>query len=115
MKPSRSSPGCNEGVLFMEGRFKRAAGAPFVAAGVLALAPAAQAAGVGVTSLSSLPAGAKAGNLTGLVTNESDSAAKANVSVRVMRGGTGGALIGKASVNVAAHSAKSFLVDVKVP
>jgi hypothetical protein len=99
----------------MDGRFKRAGGASLVALTVLALAPAAQAAGVGVTSVSSLPAGASAGNLTGLVTNESDSATNANVSVRVMRRGTGGALIGKATVNVAAHSAKSFLVDVKVP
>ena len=99
----------------MDGRLRRAAGASLVALAVLALAPAAQAAGVGVTSLSSLPAGAKAGNLTGVVTNDSDGAAKAKVSVRVMRGGTGGALIGTASVDVAAHSAKSFLVDVKVP
>ncbi len=32
-----------------------------------------------------------------------------------MRRGTGGALIGRTSVNVAAHGSKSFLVDVKVP
>src|SRR3954447_7457558 len=99
----------------MDSRKRRALGASLVALAALALAPAAQAAGVGVTSLSSLPAGAKAGNLTGLVTNESDSATTAKVSVRVMRRGTGGALIGKTSVAVAAHSAKSFLVDVKVP
>ncbi|MDA0162361.1 M1 family aminopeptidase [Solirubrobacter ginsenosidimutans] len=99
----------------MDRRSRRAGGASLVALAVLALAPAAQAAGVGVTSLSSLPAGAKAGNLTGLVTNESDSATNAAVSVRVMRRGTGGALIGKTSVAVAAHSAKSFLVNVKVP
>jgi hypothetical protein len=99
----------------MEGRFKRAGGASLVAMAVLALAPAAQAAGVGVTSLSSLPTGAKAGNLTGVVTNEGASAATAKVSVRVMRRGTGGALIGKASVSVAAHGTKTFLVDVKLP
>jgi Peptidase family M1 domain len=99
----------------MEGRFKRAGGASLVALAVLAVAPAAQAAGVGVTSLSSLPAGARAGNLTGVVTNEGDSASTAKVSVRVMRRGTGGALIGKASVSVAAHATKSFLVDVKLP
>ena len=61
----------------MEG-FKRAAGASVVALAVLALAPAAHAAGVGVTEISSLPAGAKAGNLSGLVTNDGDSAAKAD-------------------------------------
>ena len=73
------------------------------------------AAGVGVTSISSLPAGAKAGNLSGLVTNDTGSAAKAVVTVRVMRRGTGGALIGRTSVNVAAHGSKSFLVGVKLP
>jgi len=99
----------------MEGRFKRAGGASLAVAAVLAFAPAAHAAGVGVTSLSSLPAGAKAANLTGVVTNEGDSAATANVSVRVMRLRTGGALIGKASVVVAAHSTKTFLVGVKLP
>ena len=79
------------------------------------MAPAAHAAGVGVTSLSSLAAGAKAGNLTGVVTNDGDSAATARVSVRVMRRGTGGALIGTTAVDVAAHGTKSFLVDVKLP
>ena len=82
---------------------------------MLAAAPAAHAAGVGVTQISSLPAGAKAGNLTGVVTNESDRAARAEVSVRVMRRKTGGALIGKTSVDVAAHGTKTFLVGVKVP
>ena len=82
---------------------------------MLAAAPAAHAAGVGVTQISSLPAGAKAGHLTGVVTNESDRAARAEVSVRVMRRKTGGALIGKASVDVAAHGTKTFLVGVKVP
>src|SRR4051812_33410405 len=101
----------------MEGRFKRAAGASLVAMAALALAPAAQAAGVGVgvTSLSSLPAGAKAGKLTGVVTNEGATAAAANVSVRVMRRRTGGALIGRTKVRVAAHSTKTFMVDVKLP
>src|SRR3954465_14952030 len=99
----------------MDGRFKRAGGASVVALAALALAPAGQAAGVGVTAISSVPTGAKAGNLTGLVSNVSCRAATARVSLRVMRGGTGGALIGKTSVDVAAHSAKSFLVDVKVP
>src|SRR6185503_2461009 len=50
-----------------------------------------------------------------LVTNDSGRAANAVVSVRVMRRGTGGALIGRTSVNVAAHGSKSFLVGVKVP
>jgi hypothetical protein len=99
----------------MGSRKGRAFGVSFVVVGVLAVAPAAHAAGVGVTSISSLPAGAKAGNLTGLVTNESGKAADAVVSVRVMRRGTGGALIGRTSVKVAAHGAKSFLVGVKVP
>src|SRR4051812_1794350 len=115
MGPSRPSPGCYEGVAHMDGRFKRAGGASLAVIALLAAAPAAQAAGVGVTSLSSLPSGAKSGNLSGMVTNESDSAATAKVSVRVMRRGTGGALIGKTSVNVAAHGTKSFLVDVKLP
>ena len=59
----------------MEG-FKRAGAGAFVTVAVLAAAPAAHAAGVGVTSISSLPAGAKAGNLTGVVTNDGDRAAK---------------------------------------
>src|SRR4051794_29101709 len=114
MGPSPSTRVATEGS-YMEGRFKRAGGASLVALAVLAAAPAAQAAGVGVTSLSSLAAGAKSGNLTGTVTNEGDSAATARVSVRVMRRGTGGALIGRASVSVAAHGSKSFLVGVKLP
>src|SRR5690349_875193 len=99
----------------MDSRKRRAFGASLAALAVLGIAPAAQAAGVGVTSISSLPAGAKAGNLTGLVTNDSGRAATAKVSVRVMRRGTGGALIGRTSVSVAAHATKSFLVDVNVP
>src|SRR5690242_5923107 len=99
----------------MESRKGRAFGVSLVLVGALALAPAAHAAGVGVTSISSLPAGAKAGNLTGLVTNESAKDANAVVSVRVMRRGTGGALIGRTSINVAAHGTKNFLVGVKVP
>src|SRR5678815_2008044 len=99
----------------MEGRIWRAAGASSVALAVLVLAPAAQAAGVGVTSLSSLGAGARYGNLTGVVTNDGDSAATANVNVRVMRRRTGGALIGRARVSVAAHATKTFLVKVKLP
>src|SRR3954447_14184773 len=114
MGPSPSTRVATEGS-YMEGRFKRAGGASLVALAVLAAAPAAQAAGVSVTSLSSLAAGAKSGNLTGTITNERDSAATAKVSVRVMRRGTGGALIGRTSVNVAAHGAKSFLVGVKLP
>ena len=95
--------------------FKRAGAGALLTVAVLAAAPAAHAAGVGVTQISSLPAGAKAGNLTGVVTNESDRAARAEVSVRVMRRKTGGALIGKTSVDVAAHGTKTFLVGVKVP
>ena len=91
----------------MEG-FKRAGAGALLTVAVLAAAPAAYAAGVGVTQISSLPAGAKAGNLTGVVTNESDRAARAEVSVRVMRRKTGGALIGKASVDVAAHGTKTL-------
>jgi hypothetical protein len=98
----------------MEG-FKRAAGASVVALTVLALAPAAHAAGVGVTEISSLPAGAKAGNLSGLVRNDSGTAAKATVTVRAMRRGTGGAVLGRATVDVAAHGARRFLVKVRVP
>src|SRR3954453_12008974 len=99
----------------MASRKGRALGASLAALAVLALAPTAQAAGVGVTSISSLPAGAKAGKLTGLVTNDSGDAATAKVSLRIMRRGSGGALIGRTSVNVAAHGSKSFLVDVAVP
>src|SRR5262245_45833801 len=98
----------------MEG-FKRAGSAALATIAVLAAAPAAHAAGGGVTEISSLPAGAKAGNLSGLVTNESNAAAKAVVSVRAMRRGTGGALLGRTTVDVAAHGTKRFLVDVKVP
>jgi hypothetical protein len=100
----------------MDSRKARALGASLVVVCALgATAASAQAAGVGVTSLSSLRAGAKAGTLSGVVTNDSGSAARAAVSVRVMRRGTGGALIGRTSVNVAAHATKSFLVGVKLP
>src|SRR5689334_19725133 len=85
----------------------RAVGASVVALAVLA--PAAHAAGVGVTSISSLPAGARAGTLSGIVTNETGRAATAQVSLRAMRRGTGGALLGRTSVVVAAHGTKSFL------
>ena len=99
----------------MEG-FKRAGAGALLTVAVLAAAPAAaHAAGVGVTQISSLPAGATAGTLTGVVTNESGRAARAEVSVRVMRRKTGGALIGRTSVDVAAHATKTFLVGVKVP
>src|SRR5262245_26590397 len=99
----------------MDGRIRRAGGASLVALALLAAAPVAQAAGVGVTSLSSLPAGAGSGKLTGVVTNDGAAAATAEVSVRVMRRSTGGQLIGKAKVEVAAHGTKTFLVDVKLP
>src|SRR5215217_7940045 len=99
----------------MDGKYRRAGGASLVALAALALAPAAQAAGVGVTSIGSLPAGAKAGTLTGVVTNDGVSAARADVSLRVMRRGTGGALIGRTKVDVAAHATKTFLVGVKLP
>ena len=82
----------------MEVRWKRAGGACFAALTVLALAPAAHAAGLGVTSISSLPAGASSGNLTGVVSNDADHAAVAKVNVRAMRRGTGGALLGQATV-----------------
>src|SRR3954464_3788177 len=95
--------------------FKRAGAGVLLTVAVLATAPAAHAAGVGVTQISSLPAGADAGTLTGVVTNESDKAARGEVSVRVMRRKTGGALIGRTSVDVAAHGTKTFLVGVKVP
>ena len=81
--------------------FQRAGAGALLTVAALAAAPAAHAAGVGVTQISSLPAGAKAGNLTGVVTNESDRAARAVVSVRVMRRKTDGALIGRTSVDVA--------------
>src|SRR5689334_18110851 len=96
-------------------RFKRAGAGALLTVAVLAAAPAAHAAGVGVTQISSLAAGAKAGSLSGVVTNDTDRAARADVSVRVMRRKTGGALIGKASVDVAAHGTKTFRVDVKLP
>ena len=86
-----------------------------VALAALALAPAAHAAGLGVTSISSLPAGARSGNLSGVVSNDTDHAAVAKVNVRAMRRGTGGALLGQTSVSVAAHATKTFLVDVRVP
>src|SRR4051794_31566477 len=99
----------------MDSRKGRALGASVVALAMLGIAPAAQAAGVGVPSISSLAAGATAGNLTGVVTNDSDHAATATVKLRVMRRGTGGALIGRTAVSVGAHATKSFLVSVKVP
>src|SRR3954468_16711756 len=98
----------------MEG-FKRAAGASVAALAVLARAPAAHAAGVGVTEISSLPAGAKAGNLSGLVRNTGATAAKATVTVRALRRGTGGAVLGRTTVDVAAGGMKRFLVGVRLP
>src|SRR4051812_9129399 len=99
----------------MQGLGRRTMGASVVTAAVLAFAPAAHAAGLGVTEVSSLPAGAKAGNLSGLVRNDSGSAARASIVVRAMRHRTGGQVVGRTSVDVAAHSAKRFLVDVKLP
>src|SRR5689334_6609911 len=98
----------------MEGWRGRAAGASLVTAAALVLAPAAHAS-LNVTQVSSLPAGAKAGNLTGLVSNDGARALTATVSVRAMRHRTGGALVGRATVTVAAHGSKAFLVDVKLP
>src|SRR5258707_10216794 len=98
----------------MEGCKRRAIGASVVAAAVLGLAPAAHAA-VNVSQISSLAAGAKAGNLSGLVRNDGDRAMTATVSVRAMRRASGGALVGRTTITVAAHGTKSFLVDVKVP
>jgi hypothetical protein len=84
------------------------------AAAALGLAPAAHAA-VGVTELSSLPGHARAGNLSGLVRNDGDRARTATVTVRAMRHATGGAIVGRTTVQVAAHGAKAFLVNVRVP
>ena len=98
----------------MEGWKRRALGASVVAAAGLGFASAAHA-NVNVTQVSSLAAGAHAGNLTGLVRNDGDSAKTATVSVRAMRRTTGGALVGRTTVNVPAHGAMSFLVDVKLP
>src|SRR5690242_13283195 len=98
----------------MEGWKRRAVGASLLTAATLALAPAAHAS-VGVSQISSLPGGAKAGNLTGSVSNDGDRAVKATVSVRAMRHATGGELVGRTTVSVAAHGSKSFLVDVRLP
>ncbi len=98
----------------MEGCKRRALGALVAVAAVLGLAPAAHAA-VNVSQISSLAAGAKAGNLSGLVRNDGDRAMKATVSVRAMRLTSGGALVGRTTVTVAAHGSTSFLVDVKLP
>jgi hypothetical protein len=98
----------------MEGRKRRALGASLVAAATLGLASAAHA-DVNVSQISSLPGGAKAGNLSGLVRNDGNSAKQATVSVRAMRLATGGALVGRATVTVPAHGAMSFMVDVKIP
>src|SRR5262245_11521203 len=94
---------------------RRVASASVVTAAVLAVAPAAHAAGLNVTEVSSLPAGAKAGNLSGLVRNDGDSVARANITVRMMRRVTGGAVVGRTSVTVPAHGATRYLVDVKIP
>ena len=98
----------------MEGWKRRALGASLATAAGLGLVPAAQAA-VNVTQISSLAAGAQAGNLTGLVRNDGDRAMQSTVSVRAMRNATGGALVGRTTVSVPAHGAKEFLVDVKIP
>jgi hypothetical protein len=98
----------------MEGWKRRALGASLTTAAVLGLAAAAHA-DVNVTQVSSLPAGAHAGNLSGLVRNDGDAAKTATVSVRAQRLATGGALVGRTTVSVPAHGAMSFLVDVKLP
>src|SRR4051794_12266848 len=98
----------------MEGWRGRALCASLAAAAALGLAPAAHAR-VDVTQVSSLAAGAKAGNLSGLVGNDGNRARTATVTVRAMRRATGGALVGRTTVSVPAHGAKAFLVDVRIP
>src|SRR3954452_23480421 len=98
----------------MVGRTKRAVGVSVAAVAALGLAPGAHAA-VGVTEIGSLAGNAKAGNLSGLVRNDGDRAAKATVTVRAMRRATGGAVVGRTTVAVGAHGSKAFLVRVKVP
>src|ERR1700754_774454 len=99
----------------MQGWMRRATGASVVGAALLVGAAAAHAAGLGVTEVSSLAAGAKRGNLSGLVRNDGARAARADVVVRAMRYGTGGQVVGRTSVDVAAHGAKRFLVSVQLP
>ena len=85
-------------------------------AGGLAAGPAAHAAGVG-RDVDQLAAGGRQGRQPDRRRSPTKATAPPapTVSVRVMRRGTGGALIGKTSVDVAAHGTKSFLVGVKVP
>ncbi len=78
----------------MEIRGRRAVGASIATVALLAAVPAAHAS-VGVSQISSLPAKALAGNLSGLVTNDGDSAKTTTVTVRAMRYQTGGALVGQ--------------------
>src|SRR4051794_28859711 len=113
MRGSQAVIGFPRGV-YMQGWSRRALGASFAAAAVLGLAPAAHAA-VNVTQISSLAAGAQAGNLSGLVDNDGKAAAKANVVVRMMRYGSGGRVVVRTSVDGAARCSQGFLVNWRIP
>jgi hypothetical protein len=81
----------------------------------LAASPALAAPGVSVSELSSLPAGATAGRLTGKVVNDSNKASRSQVTVRTMRRGTPARVIGRTTVKVAAHGSAAYRVAVKLP
>src|SRR4051794_28835726 len=97
----------------MEGWRGRAVGAS-VALGLLALPGAAHAAaGVSVTSLSSLKG--NAGTLTGVVSNDTARPAKARVTVSLHRSRMLHKVVGRTAVAVPAHGRVSYSVAVKLP
>src|SRR5262245_23731372 len=92
--------------------FTYAAGASVAA--LLALAPAAHAAaGVSVTSISSLKG--KAGTLNGVVANETSGGAHTTVTVALHRTGMKRKVVGRAAVSVPARGRVAFKVAVKLP
>src|SRR5829696_8278369 len=100
----------------MEGRRGRAAGAALLTVAALALPAApALAAGISVSEISSLPAGAKAGTLRGTVINETGRAVRTEVAVRIMRKDAKAPVVGRAAVRVSARGTAAFVVGVKLP
>ncbi len=98
----------------MKGRTRRAAGASLAVLGLLALTPAAHAAaGVSVTSLSSLRG--SAGTLTGVVANETSRGTRANITVSLHRGHFKRKIVGHTTVAVPARGRVDYSVAVKLP
>jgi hypothetical protein len=98
----------------MDGRFRRALGAPLVVAALgLVASPALASSGVTVASVSSLKG--SAGTLTGTVYNDTAAATTAPVTIRLQRRGTSAPVLARTSVRVGARKSASYRVKVKLP